>query len=712
MRYLKGVGPRRAERFERLGIHTGRDLLYHLPHRYEDATTVDPIAPLKPGDEATVIGRVVSKGVIQTRSRLRVFHAVVRDSTGIIECAWPGRPWLDRTISRGDLLLVSGPVRFYHGRQIQPREYVVLARNGESAEEEPLGEAGPPGEVAAESPSPEHDGAGRVFPVYPATEGLTHRQVRAVVQANLEPLLAELADREPFDAAWRRELGLPALPEALRSLHRPDHLREVEPGRRRLAYEELFFLQLLHARARVRLQERSKGIAFRAGPELTRQLIASLPFRLTAAQERAWGEIASDMERELPMNRLLQGDVGSGKTVVAALAALKALESGHQAVMMAPTELLAEQHHRTLSEFLAPLGVEPRLHTGSVAGKSRQDVLESVREGTARIVVGTHALIQEGVRFHRLGLAVIDEQHRFGVEQRRRIRVAGPAEGPTDPVTVDVLVMSATPIPRSLALALYGDLDISVIDEMPPGRKAVVTGVRGPESRDAAFEFLRARLAEGRQAYVVYPLIEESEQVDARSATRAHERLAERFGEVDVGLLHGRLSAAEKEAVMRRFLNGEIQLLVSTTVVEVGIDVPNATVMFIEDAERFGLAQLHQLRGRVGRGAGQSYCVAFHGSDHPPERLRIFASTTDGFRLAEEDLRLRGQGDLFGLEQHGVPVLRFADLEKDQDLLRHAHRRARELVARDPELLLAEHRQLARELAERYGDREALYEVG
>jgi ATP-dependent DNA helicase RecG len=680
IQYMKGVGPRRAERFERLDVRTGRDLLYHLPHRYEDATTVDPIASLQPGDAATVIGRVVSKGVLRTRTRLRVFHAVLRDDTGLIECAWPGRPWLDRTIKKGDLLLVSGPVRFYHGRQLQPREHTVLDGSGEGIE------------------------GGRVFPVYPATEGLTHRQVRAIIDANLESLLSELEGRERLPAAWLAELHLPPLEEALLSLHRPSALAEVEPARRRLAFEELFFLQLLHARARWQLKTQSPGIALDAPPSLTDPFIASLPFELTDAQKRAWSEIQADMSTPAPMNRLLQGDVGSGKTVVAAAALLKAAEAGYQGALMAPTELLAEQHFRSLSELLAPVEVQPVLLTGSITGRQRAVVLDALSNGTRRIAVGTHALIQDAVRFESLGLAVIDEQHRFGVEQRRLLRQAGTAP--------DALVMTATPIPRSLALALYGDLDISVIDEMPPGRRPVVTGVRGPDSREAAFEFLREQMAEGRQGYVVYPLIEESEVLEARAATAMHEQLAERYAEFEVGLVHGRLSAAEKDDVMRRFLAGEVHLLVATTVIEVGIDVPNATVMLIEDAERFGLAQLHQLRGRVGRGAEQSYCVAFHSGKEPSERLSAFAGTTDGFALAEEDLRLRGPGDLFGREQHGIPMLRFADLERDRALLEDARGRARSIVEHDPELEQMDHRPLRRELVEHYGDREELYRVG
>ena len=670
----------------KLGILTARDLLYHLPLRYEDATTVADIASLEPGDDATIIGHVVSKGVIRTRRGLRVFHAVLRDSTGQIECAWPGRPWLDRTMRRNQLLLATGPVRFYHGQQMQPREHIVLADEGEFT----VGSAGAP--------------AGRVFPVYPATEGLTHRQIRAIVQMNLPGLLRDLENAEPFDAKWRSDLGFPALADAMQVLHDPRSIDEIEPARRRLAYEELFFLQLLHARARHRHRAARHGISFSGGAKLVRAFFEALPFSLTPAQMRAWGEIEADMEGEVRMYRLLQGDVGSGKTVVAAAALLNAVGCGYQAALMAPTELLAEQHHRTLTELLGGVGVEPRILTGSTLGARREAVLSEIADGNAKIVVGTHALIQEAVRFHSPGIVVIDEQHRFGVEQRKTLRQIGEV--------TDTLVMSATPIPRSLALTLYGDLDLSVLDELPPGRTPVRTGLRGSESREAAFAFLREQLAEGRQGYIVYPLVDESEALDLKAATKMHEGLAERFAEFDVGLIHGRLPSAQKEEVMRGFVRGEIDLLVTTTVIEVGIDVSNATIMFIEDAERFGLAQLHQLRGRVGRGPHPSYCAAFYSGKEPPERLRIFAGTNDGLELARADLRLRGQGTLFGERQHGAPELRFADLETDLDLLEEAWHRARRIVADDPELRAARHERLARELRERHGRSEALYEVG
>ncbi len=680
VQFLKGVGPRRAERFARLGVHTGRDLLYHVPHRYEDATRVDRIGALRPGDEATVIGEVVAKGVLPTRRRLRIFRAVLRDSSGLIECAWPGQPWLDRQVSKGDLLLVTGTVGFYHGRQLRPREHTVLARGEES------------------------EGQGRVFPVYPATEGLSHRQIRGIVEENLDLLLAEIEDREEFPAEWLAEFDLPRIPDAFRTLHRPVDLDVLDRARRRLAWEELFYLQLLHARVRHSARSASPGFTMRAPETLTRRFVDSLPFRLTDAQQRAWSGIRADMESESRMYRLLQGDVGSGKTVVAAAAMLKAVENGTQAVLMAPTELLAEQHRQTLTELMAPVEEAPALLTGSVKGQARNEVLSGLRDGGCHMVVGTHALFQEGVELMRPGLMVVDEQHRFGVSQRRALRDLGGS--------ADTLVMSATPIPRSLALTLYGDLDLSVIDELPPGRVPVRTGVRSYSDRDAALEWVRGELATGRQAYFVYPLIDESDSLDVTPVTAAVEELRGRFPEFAVEMIHGRMSAAEKEAVMRRFTGGEVELLVATTVIEVGIDVPNATVMVIEHAERFGLSQLHQLRGRVGRGAEQSWCVALYAGDEVPERLRAFRESTDGFRLAREDLKLRGQGDLFGQQQHGVPVLRFADLERDSDLLERARERAREVVAADPDLSSRVHRGLARELAERHAEREDLYGIG
>jgi ATP-dependent DNA helicase RecG len=680
--YLKGVGPRRAEQLDRMGIRSARDLLFHVPRRYEDASTVDPIASLEVGMDATVIGEVVSKGVLPTRKGLRIFQAVVRDDTGLIECSWPGQPFLDRTIRKGDRLLVTGPVRFFHGRQIQPREHVVLDREDAPRE------------------------GGRVLPIYPATEGLSQRVLRNILDANLDRLLPLLHDQEPFPDEHLARVGVPPLAQALTALHRPASIAEAERGRRRLAYGELFFLQLLHAQARRLATQKREGIAFRRTNELLRPFHASLPFELTDAQKRAVREILGDMTRDRRMNRLLQGDVGSGKTVVALLAMLLAVESGHQAALMAPTELLAEQHMRTIAELLGALDVEVALLVGRQSGTDREAQRDAVAAGRAQLVVGTHALIQEGVTFRRLGLVVVDEQHRFGVRQRMELAARG--EGP------DVLVMSATPIPRSLALTLYGDLDISVLDERPPGRKPVRTGLRPDRARSKVWEFVREQVEEGRQVYIVYPLIEESEKVDLRAATAEYETLrGDVFPDLRLGLVHGQLPGPEKDAVMAAFVAGEIDILVSTTVIEVGIDIPNATVMVVEHAERFGLSQLHQLRGRIGRGADQSYCVLIAaGGPDAMDRLRVLARTDDGFEIARADLRLRGMGDLFGARQHGVPEFRFFDPERDEQLLLTAHREARALIEADPELGRSENRGLRDQLVERYGERARMYETG
>jgi ATP-dependent DNA helicase RecG len=682
VQFLKGVGPRRAPLLQKLGLLTARDVLFHAPHRYEDASTVTRIAAAEPGMDVTVIGRVVSKGVIPTRKSLRIFHAVVKDSTALLECAWPGQPYLDRVIQKGDLLLLSGPVRFFHGRQMQPREFTVLGAEGEGGSEE----------------------GGTIFPVYPATEGLTHRQVRTLIAENLDDLLRDLREEEdPLPADVRQKADVVPQAKALEALHRPSSLADAELGRRRMAFEELFFLQLMHARTRHRAVAERAGIAFERKDFLVKPFHRRLPFALTGAQKKVLKDIGGDMAAPRRMNRLLQGDVGSGKTVVALFAMLRAVENGYQATLMAPTEILAEQHARTLTKLLGDLPVGVTLLTGRMGAKQYREAVYRIASGGAGIAVGTHALIQEGVAFDRLGLVVVDEQHRFGVKQRLALTQMGTA--------ADVLVMSATPIPRSLALTLYGDLDVSVLDERPPGRKPVRTALRYESGRAKVFEFVREQVREGRQAYVVYPLVEESEKVDLKSATEEFERLrTEAFADLRVALLHGQMHGDEKDRVMRAFAAGEVDVLVSTTVIEVGIDVPNATVMVVEHAERFGLSQLHQLRGRVGRGADESYCILVAGGGEARERLKYFSSTEDGFKIAEFDMRLRGYGDLFGARQTGMASFRFADLEKDFTLLGRARAEARRIVDADPEL--ARHPRLLEALENRYGERERMFRVG
>ena len=680
VQFLKGVGERRAELLRRFGVRTAGDLLYHVPHRYEDASTLTRISEVEAGMDVTVLGRVISKGVLPTRRGLRIFQAVIKDSTGMIEVSWPGQPFLDRSIDKGHLLLLSGPCRFYHGRQLQPREYVNFGAEDDGVEQ------------------------GLVLAVYRATEGLSVRQIRAVIDQHLDALLLLTEDHLP--AVMRDVVGLLPLPEALRLVHRPTTVAEAMRGRNRLAFDELLFVQVLQRRANALARTPRRGIAFTAHKTLTRQLADCLPFELTRAQRRVIREITSDMCSPQRMHRLLQGDVGSGKTVVAVFAALLAMENGFQAALMAPTELLAEQHALSVARMLSPLGVVPVLLSGSLGAPERRAADAQLAGSQPLLAVGTHALVQDATRFGRLGLAIVGEQHRFGVEQRAAL--GGKGDGP------DMLLMSATPIPRSLALTVYGDLDVSTIDERPPGRQPVTTAHRPESARARVLQFLASQLAAGRQAYIVYPVIEDSEKVDLKAATTMHAELsAGPLAAFRLALLHGRVGAAERDAIMRQFRDGEIDGLVATTVIEVGIDVPNATVMLVEHPERFGLSQLHQLRGRVGRGAAESFCILLGDvGEEAAERLRIFTSTDDGFAIAQADLRLRGMGDLFGKQQSGDATFKIADPVRDQLLLEQAQHAATALLSRDPTLALSEHAALRRALRQRYARALELFRVG
>ena len=692
VQFLKGVGPKRAEALARMKIVTARDLLYHAPRRYDDASTITPIALAEVGSDVTVAGEVRSKGVLPTRSGLRIFQAVVRDETGIVTCAWPGQPWVDRTLQVGDRVLVTGPVRFFHGRQIQPREHVLVSRAGSSADQ---------GSTDQGSAS-----QGTIFVVYPASEDLPQWFFRGVIARNLEWLLKHVVAEDPLTPSARRELGLMALADALRALHKPSSMSHKDDALRRLAFDELFLLQLHQARLRAQAAERP-GIAFARTNRLVKPLHDALPFALTGAQARVLREIYADMTSSTRMNRMLQGDVGSGKTVVALFAMLLAVEGGRQAALMAPTGILAEQHADRIGELVHGLPVDVELLVGSTTGRRREAARTRVASGEAQLVVGTHALIQEGVEFDALGLAVVDEQHRFGVRQRLALAERDPRP--------DMLLMSATPIPRSLAMVLHGDLDLSVVDELPPGRRPVVTRVAPPGERAAVLGEALRRIDQGRQAYLVYPMIDEGENADFRAAEAEFARLeSEELAGRRIALLHGRLPAEEKDGIMRRFQRGEIDVLVATTVIEVGIDVPNATVMVVENAERFGLSQLHQLRGRVGRGEDVGLFVMIPGEGvEEAERLDVLARTADGFEIAREDLRLRGQGDVFGARQHGrAAVLRFADVFAHQDLIALAHDRARGIVARDPQLASPDNALLRLLLDRGYGDQAKLFGVG
>jgi ATP-dependent DNA helicase RecG len=680
VKFLKGIGERRAEALERLGISTAQDLLWHLPHRYIDASSLTPLARAQVGDDIACVGRVVAKGVVPTRKGLRIFHAVLRDESGALECVWPGQAFLDRTIEVGQTLLVAGPVRFYHGRQMAPREFLILA--------EPDGTE----ESAWQQ--------GKVLPVYPATAGLSHKLIRALIDRHLNALAA--ACPEILPDSLRRRFDLPTLPEALKAVHRPATIAEAERGRRRLALDELFDLQLMLGRARHLAKRGRVGVQFSVRRKLTSALRESLPWELTTDQRQALREITADMVAAQRMHRLLMGDVGTGKTVVALFAMLLAVENDYQAALMAPTELLAEQHQATLARLLAPLGIVPELLTGRLAAHQKAAARERLKSGEARVVLGTHALMQESVAFRRLGLVVIDEQHRFGVEQRAALIGKGSAP--------DVLLLTATPIPRSLALTRYGDLDMSVLRAKPAGRGSVRSAVRTGSQRERVLDFVRKECLAGRQAYVVLPVIEETEKADLRAATTMAESLKARWPELTVGLVHGKLKPEVRDRVMEDFRAGTVQVLVATTVIEVGIDVTNATIMLIENPERFGLAQLHQLRGRVGRGAEESHCILL--AERKSPRLTAFAAISDGFKIAELDLAERSQGDLLGERQSGMAEIRVARFPEDTDLLSVARDMARDVLDADPGLEQRDHGALKRRALLRYPRAEVLFRVG
>ena len=685
---MKGIGPRRAELLAESGLHTVEDLLLHLPFRYEDRSAFLPIASLAAGVRATVRGRVVTSVLRRTRRRgFSIFEAVVEDASGSIRVVFFNQPYLRTLFARGREVILYGeaaPSRMgRHGLAIQAPQFEVVV----------------PGEEEAIH-------TGRMVPIYPRLPELSTRSIRRLVHDLLKRLPPELPD--PLAARVAEGRGFPSRRVALAQSHFPppeadplDLARWRTPAQRRLIFEEFFFLQLGFALARAESDAAGRpGKTLAVDDALRDRLRAVLPFSLTSAQRRGLQEIARDLLSPHPMHRLLQGDVGCGKTMVALLAALLVAENGLQAAFMAPTEILADQHHRTFTRLLEGRRLPVGLLTASVQGAARRQMLAGLRSGAVPLVVGTHALAEDEVAFHNLRLVVIDEQHRFGVQQRARLRAKGQAP--------DVLVMTATPIPRSLALTVYGDLDISVIDELPPGRSPVKTVLREEESRGRVYRFVRSQIEMGRQAYVVYPVIDESPLAELKAATAMAERLRrEAFPGIPVGLLHGRLQNEERDEVMRAFFAGRTPVLVSTTVVEVGIDVPNATVMLIEQPERFGLSQLHQLRGRVGRGAHESYCILLAGEigEEARERLQVLCDTNDGFEVARRDLAMRGPGQFFGTRQSGVPDLRVGDILRDHELLEEARAAAQEAARScrkdEPGRKMLEH--LARRFSGRLG---------
>jgi len=657
LQYLKGVGPRRAADLEREGLVTIEDLLYRFPIRYEDRSRLQTIATLKPGQHASITGRILSCGLRSTRRPgFKIFEAAVADDSSTIRVVWLNQPFLRDIFVPGQHVVLYGPVEMRGSVSLQitnPQYEILDDEEGVTIH------------------------TGRIVPVYEKTGTVTPKMQRRLVFEALQRIAPDLPEHLPEEIRLR--LKLPTRCAALHATHFPPEDASIEalnhfetPAQQRLIFEEAFLFQMGVIARRRTAETESKAAPIRVDDRIRESARSVLPFRLTNGQKQSLKEIVDDLQRPHPMNRLLQGDVGAGKTIVALLAALVAMENGLQVAFMAPTEILAEQHYLNIARLLESSRFRVALLTGSTPAAARREALAEIEGGTIHLVVGTHALVQGDVAFHRLGLVVIDEQHRFGVLQRATLRTKG--------WHPDVLVMTATPIPRTLALTVYGDLDVSMIRELPAGRLPIRTTAKPESRRDEIYDFVRRQLDEGRQVYVIYPLVEESAKVDLKAATEMADTLQESvFPQYRVGLLHGRMKTDAKDRVMKAFAAGDLQILVSTTVVEVGIDVPNASVMIVEHAERFGLSQLHQLRGRVGRDRNQSYCFLVYQSpltDEARARLKGMTETTDGFEIAERDLLLRGPGDFFGTRQAGMPTFRLIDLVRDRELLDVAQREA------------------------------------
>lgn len=674
VQYVKGVGPQRARFLARLGINTIRDALFHLPLRYEDRSSLIKIAELArhqpDAGSKTISGKVVSSEITTPnprRPRLRLFELVIADSSGALKAKWFNQVYLKKLFKPGQEVVLYGIVKLNYwgsGFEMTNPEYEII----DDSDEDP-----------GHSPADQIH-TGRIVPVYRLTEGLSQKQLRNIMYAIVNSSVQSIQDTIPREIITRHRL--PGLRESLTNVHFPEAPVSVDmlnsgtsPYHQRLSFDELFTFQAGLAIIK-KGDALEKGIVFSPDRILSDRLRGVLPFTLTGAQERVLVDILRDMKSPAPMNRLIQGDVGSGKTIVALLAMLAAVESGYQAALMAPTEILAEQHYLNIHTLVENLGLKIHLLTGSKKNKN----IDTISSGDANIVVGTHALIQEGVSFKNLGLIVIDEQHRFGVMQRATLRKKG-----TNP---DTLIMTATPIPRTLALTLYGDLDYSIIDELPPNRSPVITRQLSDKQKEYIYQLIEEQVRKGKQAYIVYPVIEESDKTNLKAAITGMEALRVKFPHFKIGLIHGRMKPAEREEVMREFKNGTLQILVSTTVIEVGVDVPNASLMVIIHAERFGLAQLHQLRGRVGRGESQSHCILLHygAAEDAGRRLAVMVGTNDGFKIAEEDLAIRGPGEFFGTRQSGLPDLKVADIVRDARLLEAARRDAFALIEEDPEL--------------------------
>lgn len=670
LQYLKGVGPKLAKTFLQLELDTVRDLIYFFPRTYEDRRQIPRIAELKVNESMFFVGEVQFTKLDLTKNRFKLFKANIYDGSGSISVVWFNQPFMQKTIKQGMRLYVSGKVEYnqFEGEyQLACSDYDILDGHNNSLI------------------------LNRVVPVYNLTKGLSQKKVRQVVHFSLTTYLKDISD--PYSDAFRHQHKLMRLTEAVYNMHYPKDREAFVQARKRLAFDDFFFMQLVLAKRRFLNRNREQGIAFKIDGTLYKKYLAALPYQLTNAQKQVISELGADMEKPYPMNRLVQGDVGAGKTEIAVAAMMIAFENGYQSALMAPTEILAEQHYKKLTRYLEPLGLKVELLTGRLKARQKRNVLEYAASNHAHVLIGTHALIQDGVSLPNLGLAIVDEQHRFGVMQRATLKSLGG--------NPDLLVMTATPIPRSLSLTVYGDLEKSILNELPPGRIPIKTLLI--KNAVDIISFLRTKLMDGQQAYYVLPLVEESEKLDLKTAVDTYEHLREVFPEFAVGLIHGKMKPDIKDDVMQQFRTKQLQLLVATTVIEVGIDVPDATIMVIEHAERFGLAQLHQLRGRVGRGHQESFCILVGNpkSEEGKQRLKVMTQTNDGFKIAEFDLKLRGPGDFYGVKQSGLPSLTVADFVRDEPILLEARCIAGQIVEADPELALPEHASIRHVLSTR-----------
>ncbi len=667
VQYIKGIGPKRSFYFKKIGVEIINDLLFLVPRRYIDYSDIFKIKNLQINNEATVIGKIQLVELQKIKNRVNLTKILLTDDSGSINIKWFNRPDLKKKFKVGDWLLISGKVSFFYSRQFVNPLYEIIS-------EEDIMEK-------------TH---GSIIPVYPLTEGLSLWDIKRAIKISLDACLDEIRETLPQSITKKRNLML--LNEAVYNLHFPTKIEKAIAARRRLVYDEFFFFELILAKRKMKFMNET-GIPLKENGRLTEKFVRLLPFQLTKGQTEVIKSIVNNMEQFRPMNRLLQGDVGSGKTIVALYAMLVSVENGYQSVLMAPTEILAEQHFIVLSEILKKLNVESLLLTSSIKGDERQTTIQKIHSGEAQIIFGTHALIEEEIMFKNLGLAVVDEQHRFGVMQRAALVNKG--------INPDFLVLSATPIPRTIALTLYGDLDISMLKEKPPSRGEVITKIVNEKKKGTTFEFVRQEVSKGRQVFVICPIIEKSETLDLKSVNEVYQEITSAFPECSVGVIHGRLKTAERMSIMNEFRCGNLSILVATTVIEVGVDIPNASVMLIEHPERFGLAQLHQLRGRIGRGAQKSYCFLFLNRYVPPEtfeRISFFEKNNDGFALAQKDIKLRGPGEILGKKQHGLPDIKIGDLEADKDLLFLARDDAFELVKKDPEISSSEYYVIRRKL--------------